>query len=482
MELAPLNKKRAQRKKFEDYSIPPHNREAEEAVLGACLLEPSAFFKISGLLETEFFYFENHREVYKTLMQLSDDNIPIDIIQVMVAMEARGIKEIDGLKSAVFLTKLTNSVVSTAHIVQHALAVREMMLARLLIQIKYERSEDDTLAEANSIIEKLNSLIQIKSASKMETFAKAYDKVDAQIEVAKQSGGMVGIRTGFNQLDEAMGGFRNGEFIIIAARPGVGKSMFMNNCIITAAMDGYYGMVFSLEMQKHEILIRMASTISAIPHQIISNGQMNEEEESKYLRARDIVKNFSFSIDDSAYLRLRDLRAQCTFLKAKGQLDILFVDYLQLVAPNSPTSLREQAVAEISKGLKILAKDLQIPVVALAQIGRGGESNADKKPRLSNLRESGSLEQDADMVMLIHRDWNAGILADPDGNTTQYEADLSIAKGRNTGTAEFKLGFEGRFARFIDMDEDKRLIYPIYMQDEQEQPQQETQKIDENPF
>ena len=267
-----------------------------------------------------------------------------------------------------------------------------------------------------------------------------------------------GVTTGFPTLDKFTGGFQQGGMYIVGARPSVGKSAFMNSMVLGAANVGKNVAVISLEMQNRAISARISSLVTEVEYWRINRNRMIDEQQAQYFYEQiSKMAELPIKISDTAEVNIGDIKAKIARLKQNGEVDILFIDYLQLIEADDENGRnREREVAKISRSIKLMAKQFDIPVVILCQLNRLSEQGVDKKPKLYNLRESGSLEQDADGVLLLHRDWQSGIKADENGNSTEREADIIIAKWRDGEVTEYKVGFDGAKMKFFEFNEFKQ--------------------------
>lgn len=432
----------------------------EAAVLGACLLEKTAYSRIHSILNPTVFYSTDHVKVFEYIRTMWEENQPIDILTVTSFVARKGVEEFNGVKVDYFITRLTNFVVSTANLEYHAYILRQLYAERELLKLKM--GADSVVGE--SVIDRIETLQNsLQELYQSRTADDWKDMTTVMFEMYRHMGEVkdrefFGVPTGFSRLDLITGGFGKTQLIAIGARPSVGKSAFINSVILHCASLGFKVGVISLEMPDVQIASRMSSIYSGFDFYKIFRNRLNDEEgKTLYTYVQQMV-NLPIMVSDSTNVNILDIRAKAAKLMAKGKLDILFIDYMQLIEGETVNRNfnREQEVSKMSRGLKILAMELNIPVVVLCQLNRESEKAAGKKPQLHHLRESGSIEQDCDGVIFIHRDWKSGITAHPDGLTTEFEADLIVAKWRNGETTEIRVGFDPPKMRFYDLEKEGR--------------------------
>lgn len=432
-----------------------HSKDLESAVLGACLIEKVAFSRIKGLLTPDCFYVPGNKIVYEALCEMWDKNVFIDILTVAHWIVHKGIDVLENYNVPFYITKLTNMVVSTTHLEYHSLLVRQMYCERELMNIQNTQNDMtvDTLERISEIRKKLEAISSIKNANDWETMADILIGLSKHMEDVKDKE-LIGIPTGFNSMDLITGGFAKTNLIVLAARPSVGKSAILNSIALHAAGNGFKVGIISLEMPKVQIAARMAAVVSDIEfYKIFRNRMEDEAQRDKLHTYFQSLSDLPIMVSDRTNVNISDIKAKSTQLIHKHNLDILFIDYLQLVETEggSKNYNREQEVARLSRGLKLMAMDFNIPVVVLAQLNRESEKLANKKPQLHHLRESGAIEQDADGVIFLHRDFKVGITQDENGQSTERQADLIIAKWRNGEPCEIKIGFDPPKMKFFDL-------------------------------
>jgi replicative DNA helicase len=470
MDLTNLNRdKKNRRKTSPDLStmiygkVPPQAKELEEAVLGAIMLEKGAFDAVIEILKPECFYVDAHQRIFHAMQSLANKSQPIDILTVVEELRTR--EELDLVGGPYFVTKLTNSVVSSANIEAHSRIVLQKFIQRELIRISgeiisdaYEDSTDvfDLLDQAES---KIYEVTSTHLRNNYETIDSVLVKTIQRIEDLRHKNEDVsGVPSGFSSLDRVTYGFQNTDLIILAARPSVGKTAFALNLARNAALHPTKPTpvaFFSLEMSAGQLVQRILSAESEIWLEKISRGKM-EEHEMKQLYARGIQKlsQAPLFIDDTPALNIFELRAKARRLKNASNIGMIIIDYLQLMSGTGENrnGNREQEISNISRSLKGLAKELQIPILALSQLSREVEKRKEgnKMPQLSDLRESGAIEQDADMVMFLYRPEYYDITQDEMGDNNRGETHVRIAKHRNGSLETIKLRALLHIQKFVE--------------------------------
>ncbi len=473
MDLTNLNKDRkARRKSSPDLStmvygkVPPQAKDLEEAVLGAIMLEKSAFDTVIEILKPECFYVEAHQRIYKAMQGLQQKNQPIDILTVVEELKFR--EELDIVGGPYFVTRLTNAVVSSANIEAHSRIILQKFIQRELIRISgeiigdaYEDSTDvfDLLDDAESKLFEITNNHLRKNFDSIDTvLVKTVQRIE---DMRHRNEDITGVPSGFSSLDTVTYGWQQTDLIILAARPSVGKTAFALNLARNAALHANKPTpvaFFSLEMSASQLVQRILSAESEIWLEKIARGKL-EEHEMKQLYARGIQRlaQAPIFIDDTAALNIFELRAKCRRLKNKHNVGLIIIDYLQLMSgTNDRNSNREQEISRISRDLKGLAKELQVPIIALSQLSREVEKRKEgsKIPQLSDLRESGAIEQDADMVMFLYRPEYYDITANEHGESNKGETHVRIAKHRNGSLENVKLRAMLHIQKFVDMEDD----------------------------
>ena len=444
-----------------DGKLQPQARELEEAVLGAIMLEKEALSDVIDVLKPESFYIQAHQHIYKAIIELFNASEPVDILTVTNQLKKMGSLEIVG--GAYFISQLTNRVASAANVEFHARIVAQKFLQRELIRIStdtinkaYEDSTDvfDLLDTATKNIYEVVDQNVRKQHDKMSTLI---SQALTQIEMAAQeTSGVTGVPSGFTALDRVTSGWQKSDLLILAARPGMGKTAFVLTIARNAAVDfNKPTVVFSLEMSSLQLVNRLISGEAELDQSKLRKGNLEGHEWQQLHSRIGKLSKAPLFIDDTPALSIFELRAKARRLKENNNIELIIIDYLQLMSGGSEMKgNREQEISHISRSLKSFAKELNIPIIALSQLSRNVEQRAtgSKRPQLSDLRESGAIEQDADMVMFIYRPEYYGLTEDENGNSTRGKAELIIAKHRNGSLEEVHLRFIGQFAKFADLD------------------------------
>lgn len=435
-----------------------HGKELEMAVLGAFMLESSAFGVSYGIINESTFYYEGHKTVYRAISEMYENHAGIDVETVTYWLISKhGVKEINGDNTAYFVTRLTNSVVSTAHLEFHCYCLQEMWQRRELLILK-ARPVTDGINPNNDIKELNEGINRILGQRFKQDW---YDMSELMYNLMlhrqeMQNGQKAFLTTGFRKIDQVNGGFYNGQLIVIGARPSVGKSAFMGQMALGMARSGKKVGIVSLEMSNTEIAARLSAIETGVNFDVIFQGLENESAETQrfYVKA-GMMEKLPLFVSDKTKVNVTDIKAKATKLKATKGCDCIIIDYLQLVdgTASNRNYNREQEVANISRGLKLMAVEMDIPVILLAQLNRESTkaTYANRFPKLDHLRESGAIEQDADVVMFIHRDWMAGFENNPETNeSTESEADIIGAKWRNGRLFHLPVGFDGPKMKFVE--------------------------------
>lgn len=473
MDITNLNKDRKTRRKSSyDMStmvygkVPPQAKDLEEAVLGAIMLEKGAFDAVIEILKPECFYVESHQRVYRAMQALAQKSQPIDILTVVEELKMR--EELDIVGGPYYVTKLTNAVVSSANIEAHSRIILQKFIQRELIRISgeiigdaYEDSTDvfDLLDDAESKLFEITNNHLRKNFDSIDTvLVKTIQRIE---DLRHKNEDISGVTSGFKTLDRITYGWQPTDLIILAARPSVGKTAFALNLARSAALHTAKPTpvaFFSLEMSAGQLVQRILSAESEIWLEKISRGKL-EEHEMKQLYAKGIQRlaTAPIYIDDTAALNIFELRAKCRRLKSKHNVGLIIIDYLQLMSGTGENrnGNREQEISRISRDLKGLAKELQVPIIALSQLSRAVESRKEgnKMPQLSDLRESGAIEQDADMVMFLYRPEYYDITANEMGESNKGETHVRIAKHRNGSLETIKLRALLHIQKFVEDDD-----------------------------
>lgn len=435
--------------------IPPQALEAEQSILGGLMLDREALDQVGDVLTPEDFYKPSHQKIFAAIKELHSKNQPIDIITVTNLLEGEGSIEMVG--GAPYLITLLESTISSANISSHARIVKDKSTLRRLIQVNsklIEKAYDQEFTDVETFIDQAETEIFKINENKTSTgLVGSMEIVKASIqkieELYKNKAEITGLATGFKKLDEMTAGLHPGEMTIVAARPSMGKTAFSLNIATHVALRQKKTVAyFSLEMGKESMMMRMLSAESRVSMSEIRNGRIQDSAWPKLINAASALSEASIFIDDTAGISPFEIRSRARRLKAEHGLDLIMIDYLQLMSMKQKFSSREQEVAEISKSLKAIAKELKIPIIALAQLNRGVEGRTEKKPMLSDLRESGSIEQDADVIMMLYRD----DYYDKENPEKQGHAEVIVGKQRNGATGPVKMRFDAQYNRFRDAD------------------------------
>ncbi|MCT4615564.1 MAG: replicative DNA helicase [Marinifilaceae bacterium] len=448
--------------------MPPQAIELEEAVLGALMLEKDAIISVGDILKPEVFYKDAHKKIYQAIIKLNSNEEPIDILTVTEELKRQSNLELVG--GPFYITQLTNKVASAAHIEYHARIITQKHIQRELIRVSSEiqtQAFDEGVDVADLLDKAQQDVFDIAEGNIKKESAHirpiADEVINQIIEAGKRPDGLSGVPTGFNALDRITSGWQKSDLVIIAARPSMGKTAFVLSMTRNMTVEHKAPVaLFSLEMGADQLVKRLISSETELGSEKLRNGRLEDFEwEQLHVKIKDLVEAPIY-VDDTPGLSIYELRAKARRLKAKYDIGCIIIDYLQLMTAGSDMrGNREQEVSLISRQLKIIAKELNIPVIALSQLNRGVEQRTGdaKKPMLSDLRESGAIEQDADMVLFIHRPERYGITEDAEGNSLIGIADIIIAKHRNGAVGEIQLRFRNELARFCNLEEDVDLNF-----------------------
>lgn len=438
---------------FQD-RIPPQNVEAEQAVLGAIFLEPSSLTVTSELLIPEDFYRSSHQKIFSVMMKLNDEGKAVDLITVTEELSAmKNLEEVGGVS---YLSELAGSVPTAANIEYYARIVEEKSLLRRLIrtatniaQEGYSREDEveELLGEAEKTI---MEVAQRKNAGSFQNIKDVLVKTYDNIEVlTNRKGDITGIPTGFAELDRMTAGFQRNDLIIVGARPSVGKTAFALNIAQNVATKTEENVaIFSLEMGAEQLVMRMLCAEGNINAQNLRTGALTDEDWRKLTMAMGSLSNAGIYIDDTPGIRIGEIRSKSRRLKQEHGLGMILIDYLQLIQGDGRSGdNRQQEVSEISRSLKALARELEVPVIALSQLSRGVEQRQDKRPMMSDIRESGSIEQDADIVAFLYRD----DYYDKESENKNI-IEIIIAKQRNGPVGTVSLAFVKEYNKFVNLE------------------------------
>ncbi len=436
--------------------IPPHNIEAEQAVLGCMLLDADIIPTVTELIRSEDFYREDHREICEAILDITEKAGPVDIITVSEQLQLRG--TLDQTGGLDYLASIAGAVPTTANARHYAKIVEEKSLLRKLIKASSDIAamSFDASDEAVYVLDKAEkSIFDILQKRSTQGFTHIKDVLldtfNRLEELYNSKSYITGIPTGFTDLDLKTAGLQNSDLILIAARPGMGKTAMALNIAQYAAVQKHVPVaIFNLEMSKDQLVNRMLSSEVMVDSQKMRTGKLEDDDWNKIAQALAPLSEAPIYIDDTPGISVMDIRAKCRRLKLEKNLGLVVIDYLQLMQGRGRSENRQQEVSEISRSLKILAKELNVPVVTMSQLSRGPESRNDHRPMLSDLRESGAIEQDADIVMFLYRDdyYNAE-------TEKKNIAEVIIAKHRNGSTGTIELRWFGEYTKFANLKRDE---------------------------
>ncbi len=457
-----LTKKKASGSFFnESGRIPPQAVDFEEAVLGALMLEKNAVNDAIDVLQPESFYKEAHQKIYGAIKDLFGKGEAIDILTITQELRKRG--ELEYVGGAYYISQLTNRVASAANVEHHARIISQKYIQRELIRISSETIKlayDETTDVFDLLDKAETNLFQVAEGNirkNYDSMSKIMAQAIEEIENAQDNeGGVSGIPTGFTNLDRVTSGWQRSDMIVLAARPGMGKTAFVISMARNAAVQFQKPVaIFSLEMSSVQLVNRLISAETEIPAEKLRKGNLAPHEFQQLHARIGKLSEAPIFIDDTPGLSVFEFRAKARRLKAQHDIDLIVIDYLQLMTGGSDTKgNREQEISMISRSIKTVAKELNIPIIALSQLSRSVETRGgDKRPMLSDLRESGAIEQDADIVSFIYRPEYYGITEDEDGNSTLGTGEIIIAKHRNGSLENVRLKFVGQFAKFENIDD-----------------------------
>ena len=442
--------------------LPPQAVELEGAVLGALMLDKDAVANVIDTLHPECFYKEAHQKIYKAVHELFHNTQPVDILTVTQQLRKNGELEIAG--GAYYITQLTNRVASAANIEFHARIILQKYIQRELIKISTEtitnayEETSDVLELLDNAEKNLFALAEGNIRRNYEDMHSLITKAIKEVETAaNQTAGVTGVPSGFTELDRVTAGWQKSDLIIIAARPAMGKTAFVLSMARNAAvMFNKPVAFFSCEMSSLQLVNRLIASETEINSEKLKKGQLADHEWAQLNSKIVPLTKAPIYIDDTPALTVFELRAKCRRLVAEKKIEMIIIDYLQLMAAgvDSRSGNREQEISAISRSLKSIAKELNIPIIALSQLSRAVESRGgNKKPQLSDLRESGAIEQDADMVIFIYRPEYYGLTEDENNQPTSNVAEIIVAKNRNGATKNVNLRFVGHLTKFTDMED-----------------------------
>ncbi len=431
----------------------PHSKEAEFSVIGSVLSDPHSVAASAEIIKPDDFYYAVNREIYGVVIDLFNENIPVDIVTVSDRLNQSD--KLDGVGGITYLSSAATSVPTTGNVEYYAKIIKEKAVLRRLIKASNAISElaygeydniERVMEQSEQVVfdvssqKESNDIVPIQ-----DVLMTAYQDM---VENSINKGTITGVPTGFNELNRRTGGLHGGELIIIAGRPGMGKSSFAVNIAEHAAINDKVPVaIFNLEMSKTMIVNRILCSQALVDSQKVRLGDFDSEDWQQIGAVVDKVASAPLYIDDTASITVSEIRAKCRRLKQTKNLGMIIIDYLQLMQGTGRGDNRQQEISEISRSLKVLAKELDIPVIALSQLSRTSETRSDKRPMLSDLRESGAIEQDADIVMFLYRDeyYNKD-------TEKKNIAECIVAKHRSGETGTFELGWRGKYTKFTNID------------------------------
>ena len=431
--------------------LPPQNLDAEKSVIGGLMLEQEAWDEVADLLTEDDFYKPGHRKIFNSIKELHKKNLPIDLVTLTNILLEKG--ELEAIGGPVYLAEMIDQTPSTANIGTYAKIVQEKSLLRKLIHSSQgfiDKAYKQEFENVDAFLDSVEAeVFQVAQARSTQGLVDASDLVKASLQKLEalyaNKLAVTGVSTGFTELDDMTAGFQPGELIIIAARPSMGKTAFSLNVALHAALrDKKTVAYFSVEMGKEQVMMRALASSARIRLGDMRIGQLSDKDWPKLINTAAQMSESGLFIDDTSGISPFDIRAKARRLKARQGLDMIMIDYLQLMSLKQKVESREREVSEISKTLKSIAKELQIPVVALAQLNRGVEGRGDRRPMLSDLRESGSIEQDADVIMMLYRE----DYYDRNNPEIKGLAEVIVAKQRNGPTDIVKLKWVPEFGIF----------------------------------
>lgn len=430
----------------------PYNLEAEQSVIGSMLIDKTAIARAVEVLKSDDFYRDSHKVIFNAIFELYQKDTPIDMITLLEHL--RSAEKLEASGGVTYISEISNSIPSTANLSSYIKIVEDKSILRRLIRASTEimencyNKQDDVEAVMDLAEQKVFNIAERKNSSDFEAMNTVLERGFLEIErIFNNKGETTGVSSGFPELDAMTSGFQSGDMILIAARPSMGKTTFALNLVEHAALRGGKNVaVFSLEMSKEQLAYKLLCSQANVDMTKLRNGNLEDKDWENIAKASGPLAAAKIFIDDTAGTSIMDMRSKCRKLKMEHGIDMIVIDYLQLMSGSNPEN-RQQEVSEISRSIKALAKEMQCPVIALSQLSRGPEQRADHRPMLSDLRESGSIEQDADIVMFLYRDEYYNKETE-DKNV----AECIISKQRNGPVGTVKLAWIGQFSKFARLD------------------------------
>ncbi len=434
----------------------PHSIEAEKAVLGSVLRNADNISNVENILRPEYFFNASHQKIYKSMNSLSHENETCDYISVAERLRKLGYDD-EGVGPA-YLVELAETCPATENVEFYADAVKRHYFLRQLIFKCSEtvdrayKAEGDLKEFIDGVEKEFSSITKEQDKNGIipadQVLMAAIEQIQENIS---KTDVITGIPTGLTEMDQLTGGMQRSDLVILAARPGMGKTALALNIAAKAAKEGFNAVIFTLEMTKEQLMGRMLSSEARLDSGRLRKGDLDQDELDRMMVSARVMKGLEYKlgVDETPGITLLELRSRCRNYKKQHGLDLVIIDYLQLMGSTTRSDNREREVSEISKGLKELAKELNVPVIALAQLNRGPDARPDKRPKISDLRESGSMEQDADMIMFVYRDEYYNKDSEAAG-----QAEVIVAKNRHGETATIHLAFAGNFVKFDNLAQD----------------------------
>lgn len=433
--------------------VPPHNMEAERSVLGAALLSKDALYDVMEVVRPDDFYDRNHKEIYEAMLDLNKKNVAVDVLTVAEELSKRNSLDMVGGRG--YITSLSSGTPTTSNAMEYGKIVSEKAMLRKLINSAdaiVVKGYEDSLDSNEMLDFAEREIFDISQSRQRGQYAHLKDVLGGMIQnidkAAKQDGGLTGITTGFRDLDYKTAGLQKSDLIILAARPGMGKTSFALTVALNAALKANASiMIFNLEMSTEQLSMRLMSMHSKVDMQKLKTGQLDDDDWLYMQTALDELCKAKITIDDTPGISIMEMKSKCRKLKAEAGLDLVVIDYLQLMNPEGKNAgSREQEISIISRNLKLLARELDCPVIVLSQLSRKPEERNDKRPMLSDLRDSGAIEQDADIVIFLYRDdyYNKD-------SETPGECEIIVAKHRSGPTGTVNVAWLERLTKFVDI-------------------------------
>ncbi|MBQ9014850.1 MAG: replicative DNA helicase [Firmicutes bacterium] len=434
-----------------DGRVPPHSLDAERSALGAALLSKNALFDVIENVKARDFYDANHREIFEAVLNLSRRNAPVDALTVSEELKSRGSLEMVGGRA--YIASLSSGTPTTANAEEYAKIIAQKASSRRLIEVAddvIEKGYEGSMEPGELLDYAESGIFEISQQRQKGQYTHIKDVLLENIEIidraAQMEGGLTGVTTGFRDLDEKTSGLQKSDLIILAARPAMGKTAFALTVALNAAIKGGASvLVFSMEMAKEQLGQRLLAMESRVDMQSLKKGKLQRRDWDDINDALDTLSKANIHIDDTAGVSIMEMKSKCRRLKAEQGLDLVIIDYLQLMNPEGRADSRTQEISVISRNLKLLARELDVPVIVLSQLSRAPEQRTDHRPMLSDLRESGSIEQDADIVLFLYRDeyYNKE-------EAVPGECEVIIAKQRSGPTATIKIAWLEKITKFVD--------------------------------